>query len=124
MSGFDGQTRAGDQSPFGTGDRRATAPVAIGPASAGTARGRPIDRGPQGKPWRILTIVLLVLGCVLAPIGVTAAWAKNLVVDQNAYLAAVEPLITDPVIVQAAGDPDGVRDRRRHQQSATGRQDR
>ena len=60
-----------------------------------------IDRGPQGKPWRILTIVLLVLGCVLAPIAVTAAWAKNLVVDQSAYLEAVEPLITDPVIVQA-----------------------
>ena len=88
-----------------TGTQAPTTPLAVPatPESTGSAGGvwRTIDRGPQGKPWRILTIVLLVLGCVLAPIGVTAAWAKNLVVDQNAYLAAVEPLITDPVIVQA-----------------------
>src|SRR6478609_1480078 len=63
---------------------------------------RAIDRGPQAKPWRVLSIVLLVLGCVLAPIGVTAGWAKNLVVDQQAYLDAVDPLITDPAIVNAA----------------------
>jgi len=46
--------------------------------------------------------VLLVLGCVLAPIGVTASWAKNLVTNQDAYLEAVTPLITDPVIISAA----------------------
>src|SRR6478736_4036451 len=63
---------------------------------------RAIDRGPRTKPWRVLSIVLLVLGCVLAPIGVTAGWAKNLVTNQDAYLAAVSPLITDPVIVNAA----------------------
>jgi hypothetical protein len=61
-----------------------------------------VDRGPQGKPWRVLTIVLLVVGCVIAPLGVTAAWAKNLVYNQDAYLAAVQPLVTDPVIVSAA----------------------
>ena len=63
---------------------------------------RTIDRGPQAKPWRVLSIVLLVLGCVLAPIGVTAGWAKNLVTNQDAYLEAVSPLITDPVIISAA----------------------
>src|SRR5580765_1435392 len=63
---------------------------------------RTIDRGPQGKPWRVLSIVLLILGCVLAPIGVTASWAKNLVTNQDAYLAAVDPLITNPVIISAA----------------------
>ncbi|MEP6562466.1 MAG: hypothetical protein ABJD68_15495 [Nakamurella sp.] len=61
-----------------------------------------VDRGPQGKPWRVLTIVLLVIGCVIAPLGVTAAWAKNLVYNQDTYLAAVQPLVTDPVIVSAA----------------------
>jgi len=61
-----------------------------------------VDRGPQGKPFRVLTIVLLVVGCVIAPLGVTAAWAKNLVYNQDAYLAAVQPLVTDPVIVNAA----------------------
>jgi len=63
---------------------------------------RAIDDGPTAKPWRILSIVLLVLGCVLAPIGVTAAWAKNLATSQDAYLEAVGPLVTDPVIVTAA----------------------
>jgi hypothetical protein len=78
-------------------------PVAPPAEPTGAAKvWRTIDRGPQGKPWRVLTIVLLVLGCVLAPIGVTASWAKNLVTDQDAYLAAVSPLITDPVIISAA----------------------
>lgn len=81
------------------------APTIAQPAVAAPAPGgvwRAIDRGPQGKPWRVLSIVLLVLGCVLAPIGVTASWAKNLVVDQDAYLEAVAPLVTDPAIVSAA----------------------
>lgn len=79
-------------------------PVTPAPAEPSGARRfwTAIDRGPQGKPWRVLTIVLLVVGCVIAPLGVTAAWAKNLVYSQDAYLAAVQPLITDPVIVSAA----------------------
>src|ERR1700712_4836401 len=63
---------------------------------------RGFDRGPQGKPWRGLTIVLLVGGCVIAPLWLPAAWAKNLVYNRSASLAAVQPLVTDPVIVSAA----------------------
>ena len=70
---------------------------------------RAIDDGPQAKPWRVLSIVLLVLGCVLAPIGVTAGWAKNLVTNQEAYLEAVSPLVTDPVIVERRRGQDGRR---------------
>jgi len=81
---------------------QATAPVAVAAPSGGSSWWQTVDRGPQAKPWRVLSIVLLVLGCVLAPIGVTAGWAKNLVVDQQAYLDAVDPLITDPAIVNAA----------------------
>ena len=47
-------------------------------------------------------MVLLVLGCVLAPLAVGAAWARNLVVDQQAYVEAVGPLADDPVIIAAA----------------------
>ncbi len=96
-----------------------TAPIVVdhqggGPATVAEPTGPPaepsgalkvwrtIDRGPQAKPWRVLSIVLLVLGCVLAPIGVTAGWAKNLVTNQDAYLEAVSPLITNPVIISAA----------------------
>lgn len=98
-----------------TPSQAATTPIVLGEPEAapvgepGSARRsdaakvwRTIDQGPRAKPWRVLSIVLLVLGCVLAPIGVTASWAKNLVTDQEAYLEAVSPLITNPVIVSAA----------------------
>ena len=39
---------------------------------------------------------------MLAPLAVGAGWARNLVVDQSAYLDAVGPLAEDPVILQAA----------------------
>jgi len=85
------------------GPATAAEPVVPPAAPSGAAKvWRTIDRGPQAKPWRVLSIVLLVLGCVLAPIGVTASWAKNLVTNQDAYLEAVTPLITDPVIISAA----------------------
>ena len=88
----------------GSGDAPTAAQPAATAAPATGAAGvwRAVDRGPQGTPWRVLSIVLLVIGCVLAPIGVTASWAKNLVVNQDAYLEAVAPLITDPAIVNAA----------------------
>ena len=62
---------------------------------------RTIDHGPQKRVWRALSITLLVIGCVLTPVAVTAKWASTMVSDQDAYLAAVEPLATDPVIVSA-----------------------
>ncbi len=49
-----------------------------------------------------MSAVLLVLGCVIAPVGLTANWARTLVTDQDAYLAAVAPLSGDPVIIGAA----------------------
>lgn len=83
-------------------ERPAAGPDALDADKPGAIRAlRAVDRGPQAKPWRILTIVLLVLGCVLAPVGVTASWAKNLVTNQDAYLEAVGPLVTDPAIVDA-----------------------
>lgn len=86
----------------GPGDAPTIAQPAAAPASGAARIWHAVDRGPQGKPWRVLSIVLLIIGCVLAPIGVTAGWAKNLVVDQDAYLEAVAPLVTDPAIVDAA----------------------
>src|SRR5664279_4499160 len=90
-----------------------TAPVSTGTAALtaespapdkGAASGfrRALERGPQARAWRITSIVLLILGCVLAPLGLTASWAKNLVTDQTAYLEAVGPLATNPVVIDAA----------------------
>ena len=63
---------------------------------------RALEHGPQARVWRITSIVLLILGCVLAPLGLTAAWAKNLVTSERAYLEAVGPLATNPVVIEAA----------------------
>jgi len=79
---------------------REPAPVPDKGAAAGFRR--VLERGPQARVWRITSIVLLILGCVLAPLGVAAGWAKNLVTDETAYLDAVGPLATDPVVIDAA----------------------
>jgi hypothetical protein len=89
-----------DSAPRSTDvERSATTPAS---PSGATRFFRVIDDGPKAKPWHVLSIVLLVLGCVLAPIGVTTNWARNLVVNQDDYLAAVQPLITNPAIITAA----------------------
>ncbi|WP_420120650.1 hypothetical protein [Nakamurella sp.] len=62
---------------------------------------RAVDRGPQKRIWRALSVTLLVLACILTPVAVTAKWASTMLSDQDAYLAAVEPLATDPAIVSA-----------------------
>jgi hypothetical protein len=49
--------------------------------------------------WRsIVAIVLIVIGCVLAPIAVVGVWAGNQITNTDRYVATVEPLIHDPAI--------------------------
>jgi hypothetical protein len=49
--------------------------------------------------WRsFAAIILIVIGCVLAPIAVVGVWAGNQVTDTGRYVATVEPLIHDPAI--------------------------
>jgi hypothetical protein len=49
--------------------------------------------------WRALvSVVLIVLGCVLAPLAVIGSWASLEVSDTGRYVATVEPLIHDPAI--------------------------
>ena len=79
---------------------RESAPVPDKGAASGFRRA--LEHGPQARVWRITSIVLLILGCVLAPLGLTAAWAKNLVTSEPAYLEAVGPLATNPVVIDAA----------------------
>ena len=54
------------------------------------------------KPGRTtLAIVLILLGALLAPIAVVGKWARDLVVDTDAYVATIAPIASDPG-VQAA----------------------
>lgn len=55
--------------------------------------------------WRTLvSIVLIVLGCVLSPVAVLAVWAGNEVSDTGRWVATVEPLIHDPAIQNVLTD--------------------
>jgi hypothetical protein len=65
---------------------------------AGSARRRRIS-------WRApVSIVLIVLGCILAPIAVIGVWAGNEVSNTSRYVATVEPLIHDPAIQNVLTD--------------------
>ena len=64
------------------------------------------DAGRAGRQrWRTLVaVVLIVLGCVLAPLAGVAVWARNQVTDTDRYVATVTPLASDPAVQQAITD--------------------
>jgi hypothetical protein len=75
---------------------------AEGAESRGQAAG---PDSPNGKgrrrrlSWRApVSIVLIVLGCILAPVAVIGSWASLEVSSTDRYVATVEPLIHDPAI--------------------------
>ena len=57
---------------------------------------------PRRQRWRsVVATLLIVIGCILAPISVVAVWTKNLVTDTDRYVATVQPLASDPAIQSA-----------------------
>jgi hypothetical protein len=55
--------------------------------------------------WRLpVATVLIVIGCLLAPLSVLGVWSANQVSDTSRYLANIEPLIHDPAIQNALTD--------------------
>ncbi len=55
--------------------------------------------------WRTpVASVLIVIGCILAPVSVVGVWTANQVSDTNRYIANIEPLIHDPAIQNALTD--------------------
>jgi hypothetical protein len=74
-------------------------------------RGQAGPHRPPQKPrrrrrgWRApVAVLLIVAGCVLAPLSVVAVWTANQVSDTSRYVANVEPLIKDPAIQNALTD--------------------
>jgi hypothetical protein len=65
-------------------------------------------RGPVRRrhvSWRAcVAVVLIVLGCVLAPVAVLGVWAGNEVSDTGRWVATVQPLIHDPAIQNVLTD--------------------
>jgi hypothetical protein len=63
----------------------------------------PVRRRRVG--WRApVATVLIVIGCLLAPLSVLGVWSANQVSDTNRYIANIEPLIHDPAIQNALTD--------------------
>jgi hypothetical protein len=55
--------------------------------------------------WRTpVSIVLIVLGCIIAPVAVLGVWAGNEVSDTGRWVATVEPLIHNPAIQNVLTD--------------------
>jgi hypothetical protein len=74
------------------------APVAAEPPVGPTPR-------PRRQRWRsVVATLLIVIGCILAPLSVVSIWTKNLVTDTDRYVATVAPLANDPAIQSAVAD--------------------
>jgi hypothetical protein len=55
--------------------------------------------------WRsVLSAVLIVLGCVLAPVALTTVWVHNQVADTDRFTTTVSPLVRDPAVQAALTD--------------------
>ncbi|HEY6312776.1 MAG TPA: hypothetical protein VIY52_18505 [Streptosporangiaceae bacterium] len=71
--------------------------------SAGLHHQADVSPGQPGRrrhfSWRTtLSLVLIILGCILAPVSVLGVWAGAEVSDTGRYVATVGPLIDDPAI--------------------------
>lgn len=73
------------------------------PGTASTAAPR-LDGRPRARVRSWLSAVLLVVGCVLAPIAMVASFARTLLVDSDSYVATVAPLAQDPLVLAAVED--------------------
>jgi len=55
--------------------------------------------------WRSpVALVLILVGCLLAPVSVLAVWTANQVSSTSRYVANVEPLVHDPAVQGALTD--------------------
>src|SRR3982751_2854680 len=61
--------------------------------------GRPPRRRVR---WRsVIAAVLIVLGCVMAPVALIAVWTHDEVTDTDHFVATAGPLIDDPAVQEA-----------------------
>jgi hypothetical protein len=99
---------AGPQSTEPQGPEADEAAGAAGPQDqpSGGRRGRRADGTRRRRfSWRTpVSALLIVIGCVFAPISVIAVWSANQVSDTNRYVANIGPLIHEPAVQNALTD--------------------
>ncbi|KAA9163602.1 hypothetical protein FPZ12_008825 [Amycolatopsis acidicola] len=62
-------------------------------------------RGKRRFAWKSLAAgVLLVIGCLLAPLSLLTVWVHNQVADTDRFVATASPLIRDPAVQAAVTD--------------------
>jgi hypothetical protein len=69
--------------------------------------GAPPPAEPEHRHVRGLSVisgVLVILACVLAPLSVTSVWADRVISDTDQYVKTVDPLIDDPGVQAALTD--------------------
>jgi hypothetical protein len=104
LSDSDGEPRAVADSPEPSEDEHAElARLRAEVAELRSEKTRPATRRHPG--WRApVATILIVVGCLLAPLSVLAVWTANQVSDTGRYVANVAPLIHDPAIQNALTD--------------------
>ena len=61
--------------------------------------------GPHRPGWRgPVAVLLITIGCLLAPVSVVAVWSANQVSNTGRYVANVTPLVHNPAIQNALTD--------------------
>ena len=95
-------------SRYGTASRRLH-PQTRGPARKTNEASRAVSGlaraavgASAGGPW--VATILIVPGCLLAPISVLAVWAASEVSNTGRYVATMEPLVHNPAIQNALTD--------------------
>jgi hypothetical protein len=76
-------------------------------AAPGVAEPPPVVAPPRPRRqrWRsIVATLLIVVGCILAPLSVVAVWSKNLITNTDRYVTTVAPLARDPAIQNAVAN--------------------
>ena len=58
----------------------------------------PSSRRSRGRGWTVLAAVLIVLGCLMAPLAVVSGWAKSTLTDTDTFVATYAPLANNPEV--------------------------
>ncbi len=109
MSDSGGERESGDRGSvagapdFGQGERAELERLR---AEVSELRDRQAPQRRRRRPgWRgPVATVLIVIGCILAPVSVVAVWSANQVSDTGRYIANIEPLIHEPAVQNALTD--------------------
>jgi len=74
------------------------------PVEATVPATEPADRPKRGRGWAVLSVALITIGAVLAPVAVVSTWAKNSLTDTDRFVATFAPLARDHSVRQYVTD--------------------